>query len=207
MYCTSTGHACFVAEMHYNIRDVSMHKCPGCPETIYLDKSNGQRMLAHIGSHILHNELIDQSLEPCGLCLRPVTLCSIYLTRRAARNGHWSLRYGGTVPCPNATSFSYAAAMVSSNSSPCSNVPILCPYCPDGSPAVWRYNMKSHLQNRHRGVSPDKHKKLWVLTQEEETAMANIWKRCHKQPKQRCKGKNVLPLRVSEAHSSRNLSK
>ena len=149
MYCTSTGHACFVAEMHYNIRDVSMHKCPGCPETIYLDKSNGQRMLAHIGSHILHNELIDQSLEPCGLCLRPVTLCSIYLTRQSARNGHWSLRYGGTVPCPNATLFSYAAAMVSSDSSPCSNIPILCPYCPDGSLAVWRYNMKSHLQNRH----------------------------------------------------------
>ena len=207
MYLTSTGRTCFVAKMHYNIHDVSMHECPGCPETIYLDKSNGQRVLAHIGSHILHNKSIDRSLEPCGLCLRPVALCTIYLTRRSARNGHWSLRYGGTVPCPNVTIFSNAAAMVSSNSSPCSNVPILCPYCPDGSPAVWRYNMRSHLQNQHQGVSLEKHKEIWVLTQEEETVMADVWKRCYKQPKQRYKGKNVLPLRVSEAHSSCNLSK
>ena len=108
MYLTSTGHACFVAEMHYNIRDVSTHECPGCPETIYLDKSNGQRVLAHIGSHILHNKLIDWSLEPCGLCLHPGNLCTIYLTRQSAWNSHRSLRYSGTVPCPNTTTFSYA---------------------------------------------------------------------------------------------------
>ncbi|KAH9161760.1 hypothetical protein EDB89DRAFT_1830719, partial [Lactarius sanguifluus] len=174
--------------------------CPGCPQTVHLDKSNGQRVLAHIGSHVLHDMSIDRSLEPCGLCLRPATLCTIYLTRRSARNGHWTPRYSGTVPCPNATSFSYAAAMVSSESSPCSNVPILCSYCPDGSPAVWRYNMRSHLQNRHRGVDPDKHRDLWVLTREEVTAMADIWKRRLRQPKRRCKGKQKLPLKLSEAH-------
>ncbi|KAH8977971.1 hypothetical protein EDB86DRAFT_3237290 [Lactarius hatsudake] len=125
----------------------------------------------------------------------------------SARNGHWTPRYSGTVPCPNATSFSYAAAMVSSESSPCSNVPILCSYCPDGSPAVWRYNMQSHLQNRHQGVDPDKHRDLWVLTREEVTAMADIWKHHLKQPKQCCKGKQKLPLKLSEVHSSRNASK
>ncbi|KAH8995049.1 hypothetical protein EDB86DRAFT_2804872 [Lactarius hatsudake] len=206
-YRETSGKACFVAETLYKIRDMSMHECPGCPQTVHLDKSNGQRVLAHIGSHVLHDMSIDRSLEPCGLCLRPATLCTIYLTRRSARNGHWTPRYSGTVPCPNATSFSYAAAMVSSESSPCSNVPILCSYCPDGSPAVWRYNMQSHLQNRHRGVDPDKHRDLWVLTREEVTAMADIWKHHLKQPKRRCKGKQKLPLKLSEAHSSRNASK
>ena len=184
-----------------------MHECPGCPQTTHLDKSNGQRVLAHIGSHILHDESIDRSLEPCRLCLRPIALCTIYLTKQSARNNHWTLKYGGTIPCPNVTSFSYAAAMVSSESSPCSNVPIRCPYCPDGSPAVWRYNIQSHLQNRHRGVNPEKHKELWVLTKEEEATMAVIWKHRHKQPKRRRNGKPELPLRLSEAHSSRNLSK
>ena len=193
--------------MIYNTQDLNTHECPGCPQTVHLDRSNGQCVLAHIGSHVLHDESVDRSLEPCGLCLRPATLCTIYLTRRSARNPRWTLKYGGTVPCPNATSFSYAAARVSSESSPCSNVPILCPYCPDGSPAVWHYNVKPHLKNRHRGVNPEKHKELWVLTQDEEAAMADIWRRRHQQPKRRDKGKNQVPLRLSEAHSSRNLSR
>ena len=183
-----------------------MHECPGCPRTVHLDRSNGQRVLAHIGSHILHDTAIDRSLEPCGLCLCPATLCTIYLTKRSARNGNWTVKYSGTAPCPNATSFSYAAAMVSSESSPCSNVPVICPYCPDESPAVWRYNMQSHVKNRHR-VDPHKQKELWVLTKDEETAMANVWRHRYKQPKKRSKGKTVLPLKLSEAHSSRNLPK
>ena len=37
--------------------------------------------------------------------------------------------------------------------------------------------------------------------------MAQIWKDCHKQQKQRGKGKQRVPLKVSEAHSSRRLTR
>ncbi|KAH9001811.1 hypothetical protein EDB86DRAFT_3074579 [Lactarius hatsudake] len=57
-----------------------------------------------------------------------------------------------------------------------------CPYCPDGSPAVWRYNMQLHFQHRHQGVDTAKHEDLWKITSTEAKAMAGIWKTRHKQP-------------------------
>jgi hypothetical protein len=182
------------------------HECPACTPTVQLDASNGRRVLAHIGSHILHDPSIDLSQEPCGLCLRPASLCSIYLIRRTGRTSQWSIKYGGSVPCPNATTFSYAATMLSSKASPCSNVPLVCPNCLEGSPAIWRYNMRHHLQHRHRSIDPVKHKDLWNITPEETMAMMETWKTRCKQPKRRGKGKQV-PLKLSEAHSSHSLSK
>jgi hypothetical protein len=187
--------------------DFNAHECPACTPTVRLDASNGQCVLAHIGSHILHDPSIDLSQEPCGLCLRPSILCLIYLIRRTGRTSQWSIKYGGSVPCPNAMTFSYAAAMLSSKSSPCSNVPLVCPYCLEGSPAVWCYNMHHHLRHRHRSIDPTKHMDLWKITSEEMMAMAEIWNTRQKQPKQRGKGKQKVPLKVSEAHSSRSLSR
>ncbi|KAH9003694.1 hypothetical protein EDB86DRAFT_2798425 [Lactarius hatsudake] len=206
-YRERSGEACFVAEDLYDVREFSTHECPACVPPVQLDTTNGQRVLAHIASHILHDPTVNRSQEPCGLCLRPANLCTIYLTRRPGRNYPWALKYGGTASCPNATNFSYSTAMVSSSSSPSSNVPLQCPYCPDGSPAVWRYNIQIHFQQRHRGVNTMKHEDLWKLTPEEEEAMAQIWKDRRKQPKRRGKGKSRVPLKVSEAHSSRRLSR
>lgn len=184
-----------------------MHECPACSPPVQLDATNGQRVLAHIASHILHDSTIEKSQEPCGLCLRPANICTIYLRRRPGRTYQWSLKYGGTTPCPNATNFSYSVAMVSLESSPRSNVPLQCPYCPDGSPAVWRYNLRLHLQLRHQGVDIARHEDLWKMAPAEANAMARIWKDRYKQPKRRGKGKLKVPLKVSEAHSSRRLSR
>ncbi|KAH9005732.1 hypothetical protein EDB86DRAFT_2795608 [Lactarius hatsudake] len=205
-YRERSGEACFVAEALYDVRESSMHKCPACTPPVQLDATNGQRVLAHIASHILHDLTVDKSQEPCGLCLRPANMCTIYLTKRSGRNYQPTVKYMGIVPCPNATNFSYSAAMVSSDSAPCSNVPLQCPYCPDGSPAVWRYNMQQHFRHRHQGIDIMKHKDLWKITPDEATAMAAIWKNRRKQPKRRGKGKLKVPLKLSEAHSSRRLS-
>jgi hypothetical protein len=149
-----------------------------------------------------------KSQEPCGLCLRPANACTIYLMRRSGQSYYpWTVKYGGTEPCPNATNFSYSTAIVSSVSSPCSNVPLQCPYCPDGSPAIWRYNMRLHFRHRHQGVETAKHETLWKITPEEAEAMAQVWRDRHKQPRRRGKGKLKTPLKVSEAHSSRKLSR
>ena len=65
--------------------------------------------------------------------------------------------------------------------------------------------MQVHFNNWHPGVDTAKHEDLWKLTPEELEAVAEVWKACHKQPKQRRKGKLRVPLKVSEAHSSRKL--
>ncbi|KAH8989846.1 hypothetical protein EDB83DRAFT_2480927 [Lactarius deliciosus] len=202
----ASGMACFVAETVYEVREFNTHECPACEPPVQLNTVNGQRVLAHIGSHVLHDPTLDKSGEPCGLCLRPANTCIIHLMRRSGRNYQWTLKYSGIVPCPNATNFSYSAAMVSSESSPCSNVPLQCPYCPDGSPAVWRYNMRLHFRLRHQGVDATRHEDLWKITAGEADAMAEIWTNRLKQPKRRGKGKQKAPLKVSEAHSSRRLS-
>ncbi|KAF8265196.1 hypothetical protein EI94DRAFT_1787602 [Lactarius quietus] len=184
-YRERSGQACFVAEDLYDVQESSMHKCPACTPPVQLNTSNGQRVLAHIASHILHDLTID---------------------KRSGRNYQWAHKYGGIAPCPNATNFLYLAAMVSSDSSPCSNVPLQCPYCSDGSPAVWRYNMQLHFQHRHPGVDTAKHQDLWKITPEEATAMKQIWDNRHRQRRPRGKGKSKVPLKVSDAHSSQRLS-
>ncbi|KAH9172330.1 hypothetical protein EDB89DRAFT_1832840, partial [Lactarius sanguifluus] len=126
--------------------------------------------------------------------------CTIYLTKRSGRNYQPTVKYMGIVPCPNATNFSYSTAMVSSDSAPCSNVPLQCPYCPDGSPAVWRYNTRQHFQHQHQGIDITNHEDLWKITPDEAMAMAAIWKNHCRQPKQRSKGKLKVPLKLSEAH-------
>ncbi|KAH9040244.1 hypothetical protein EDB84DRAFT_1647330 [Lactarius hengduanensis] len=148
----------------------------------------------------------ESSVHECPACAPPVQLDAANGQRApgGATSG-WS-SIGVLYQCPNAIKFSYSAAMVSSESSPCSNVPLQCPYCPDGSPAVWRYNMQLHFRHRHQGVDTAKHEDLWKLTSAEAKAMAGIWKTRHKQPKRRGKGKQKVPLKLSEAHSSRKLS-
>jgi hypothetical protein len=86
-------------------------------------------------------------------------------------------------------------------------MPLVCPYCLEGSPAVWCYNLHHHLHYRHRSIDPAKHINLWKLTPEETEAIVVIWQTCHKQPKCHSRGKQKLPLKVSEAHSSCSLSR
>ncbi|KAH9013986.1 hypothetical protein EDB85DRAFT_2157746 [Lactarius pseudohatsudake] len=66
--------------------------------------------------------------------------------------------------------------------------------------------MQLHFRHRHQGVDTAKHEDLWKITSAEAKAMAGIWKTRHKQPKRRGKGKQKVPLKLSEAHSSRKLS-
>jgi hypothetical protein len=81
MLYTFIGEACFILEDLYDVQEVSVHKCPACIPPIRLNKTNGQHVLAHITSHVLHNPTINKSQEPCGLCLQAANICTIYLTK------------------------------------------------------------------------------------------------------------------------------
>lgn len=94
---------------------------------VKLPDNNAQRVLEHMGAHILFDSGVDRTTNPCGLCLLSSQACRYFVGRGKG---------------------SKASRHVDSKRSTCSNVPIPCPLCPD-APAVWRYNLQSHFLNMH----------------------------------------------------------
>jgi hypothetical protein len=73
---------------------------------------------------------------------------------------------------------SYGVASESSSFSPYSNVLIACPLCSEKDvPAVWKYNMKDHMQNVHKMAMLSNHKYLYKLSSFEIMEMKNTWEK------------------------------
>ena len=141
----STGSACFVCETDQYLGDIgrlNTSDCPRCSPTIALDLTQGQRVLDHIGAHILFDAAVIGSQSPlCGLCLLPSSLCQTFLTKGKGGNRNPQVDQKLSRGCLMKVKYSYGTAAKSSPSSPCSNVPIHCPICPISDPAIWRYFM------------------------------------------------------------------
>lgn len=172
--------------------------CPGCggelPEQL-------QRQLKHMGAHVLFDPKIDTRLEPCGFCLRPAQ-CVFYLKKgRGAQNGQ-QINYKIS-NCPSMVRLTYSIAEKSTAASPCLNVPLKCPWCVDVAPAVWRYNMKDHIQGKHPYIRLLNYESLWKIMNMERKAMKKKWDDRKKVKQTRkLKSKAAAPLVVSAAHSS-----
>ncbi|KAK0450572.1 uncharacterized protein EV420DRAFT_1705203, partial [Desarmillaria tabescens] len=193
------GQACFVCEQDGKEREViDAAMCTYCQPSVPLDKS-APRVLEHIGAHVLFDSNVDNDLEPCGLCLRPSPICTWYL-RRSKGTGYQVDWKKST--CTNRIRFNYNVAAASSNTSPCSNIPIQCQHCPDKSPAVWSYNMVVHIKNKHPHVQPSSYKGAHETDEFEKGLMKNIWTNRHKRKEER-KTQGGRRLVISEVHSSR----
>jgi hypothetical protein len=196
-----SGKACFVCEHDGKARDlIKGRQCPNCPD-ITVELSKPQRILEHAAAHILFDSTIDATSEPCGLCLRPSPLCAFYLKKAKGSDGSLRINYNKS-NCANMLSFSYTVAAVSTNSSPCSNVPVQCPWCPQSSPAIWRYNIYRHIKNRHAYVSLKDHEDIWKIGNSEKDGLKKVWDSRHKAKKARKKRNQLTPLLTSEAHTS-----
>ncbi|KAG6835458.1 hypothetical protein H0H93_001265, partial [Arthromyces matolae] len=202
-YREPEGKACFLVEGE-NEREValSIQQCPVCGPNVILPKS-AQRVLEHMSAHILFDSKIARSQEPCGLCLRPSPSCTFHLRRSKGSEGGDQINYKKS-HCANLLTFSYSVAAQSSTSSPSSNVPLHCPVCPPGSPAVWRYNLLAHRRIRHPTIPIDRFELLSTITHAEKEALEIVWDRRYIARKTRKTSKGKTPtLRISEAHSSR----
>jgi len=167
---------------------------------VTLDLSQGQRVLEHIGAHILHDPGLTQSTEICGLCLRPPPFCQFFLTKGKGANGSLKINQSLSRGCLLKVKYSYGVAAESSSSSPCSNVPVACPLCSNTAPAVWKYFMKAHFQETHKSAPISKYEHLWKISNFETAEMKKIWaKRKNIMVKRTKKSKNP-PLVVSENH-------
>ncbi|KAG6848163.1 hypothetical protein H0H93_002810, partial [Arthromyces matolae] len=203
-YRESSGKACFITEPNDNMdigRDV-LHICPRCSPEVPLDQKRPQQILAHIAAHIRHDSSIDVDSEPCGFCLRPSRLCRVYLTKGKGAKGNLRVDSKRS-ECPNFVSFKYQVAAQSTQSSPCSNVPLQCPLCLPSTPAVWRYNFSHHLETEHPNASKNLYTELWKISKSEVDEMRRIWEDRQKVTIKRVKKKGVAPIEVSEAHRAR----
>ncbi|KAJ7573003.1 hypothetical protein C8J56DRAFT_1133363 [Mycena floridula] len=191
--------ACFVVKPAHELSAMENSKdtCPSCP--FKLDPTQGQRVLEHIGSHVLYDQTLDRSSEPCGLCLSPDPLCRIYLTKSKGRNGATKVDMAKS-ECHNLIKFNYSVAAKSEGSSFCSNVPMQCSLCPHSAPAVWRYNGWEHMEKKHPKVPVSDYDKRWTLTAYEKVEMLKAWKNRTKKSTTRTTTKRKL--KISEAHSS-----
>lgn len=177
-------------------------QCSHCPAAASLPKG-AQRVLEHMAAHLLFDQKINRFSEPCGLCLRPSTAsCIFYLKKAKGADGSVQIHHKKS-ECSNMLTFSYGIAASSTPSSPCSNVPISCPWCPESAPAIWRYNMASHVKTKHSYVSLPENEFLWKIGGSEKAALKKIWESRNKTKKSRKTKANSQPaLVISAAHSS-----
>ncbi|KZT40687.1 hypothetical protein SISSUDRAFT_1031710 [Sistotremastrum suecicum HHB10207 ss-3] len=202
--------ACFICETDSDEREVlhgaQRQFCPHCPGNVPIDFTNGPAVLAHFAAHWLFDPKIDKKQERCGFCLRPTPLCIFFLRLTKGKDGTTQIDDKKTAGCLNYGPFgikkiNYTSASQSSATSPCSNVPINCPICPEKSPAIWRYCLKEHLVKHE--VDPDLYKDLWQISHTERTSIKAVWEERNTRRRNRNPAKDLAPFKISEAHSSR----
>jgi hypothetical protein len=201
------GQACFVCEIAGEISSTGIDgqsDCSMCGPSAGLNWKNTQRVLEHMGAHILYDAKLNTSEERCGLCLRPAPMCHIYLKKGRDAQAKYSVDQKKS-NCPNLVRFNYMNAATSSESSPCSNVPVVCPLCPTASPAVWTYSLHAHFRGRHRLTTAAHFPTRVQLSQSERDGMHRVWKARFKQHKSYRSKKKLRnpPLAISQAHRSR----
>lgn len=140
--------ACFVCDEKPSNADTKNANescdCTRCEPSVNLNWKNGQCVLEHMGTHILHDSMLDGSEEHCSLCLHPAPMCQLHLRKGHGSAGNLLLDHKKS-RCVNKIRFNYTTASDSSKASPCSNVLVICPLCPDDRPAVWRYSLYAHF--------------------------------------------------------------
>lgn len=173
--------------------------CNHCDPHVTLNLSQPQRTLEHVGAHILFDPAVKRIDQPCGLCLRPSSMCQYYLLKGKGTKANPRVDMERSAGCPRLVKFQWGKAAVSEEKAPCSNVPLLCPLCPK---AVWRYNLRVHLSSMHSSTMVERYRDLWDIESGEIDAMRHIWNNRKKKRTKRKRRADAPSLVVSEVHTS-----
>ncbi|KAJ7589402.1 hypothetical protein C8J56DRAFT_784776, partial [Mycena floridula] len=167
-----------------------------CPNVNISDMSN-PKIVEHSGSHIIYDSKLKDK-QACGFCLDLELQCKIYLVKRA---GVTSINKTKS-RCPHLRrGFRIKNALTSTSSrAPCTNHPLTCPLCLLGYPAVWSYNLPSHLASDHPQADPGLQADIYTLTEEEKSEMQKVYARKSREKTV----KQTNKLRISNGHSSVN---
>lgn len=132
--------------------------CSLCTPTVTLDTS-APRIIEHVSAHALFDNALDQADEPCGMCGLPARQCRYVVVKGKG---------------------SKASNRVDWKRTSCTNVPLVCPLCPKEDPAVWRYNFKHHLQQKHTPEAVERYELLWKISDDEMAGMKRIVSEGHR---------------------------
>ncbi|KDR65073.1 hypothetical protein GALMADRAFT_162490 [Galerina marginata CBS 339.88] len=206
-YREVNGKACFLCESLDAERQLSkLNQCSICtPTVLFGSKVSAHRVLEHNSAHRLNDVHLNRNDKLCGLCLRPAPACIFYLKKGKGTKSNNQIDMKKS-SCANLLNFNYSIAEESTMTSPSSNVPILCPLCPQvySTPAHWRMNLRQHIQTRHQGQSLVPYEHLWKITAAEKDQLETIWNDRHKEKRSRKPRKgDSSDLVISETHSSR----
>ncbi|KAF6752442.1 hypothetical protein DFP72DRAFT_1047213 [Ephemerocybe angulata] len=197
------GKACFLAQPETNgeeLTSLEPSSCSLCTPTVTLDTS-APRIIEHVSAHALFDNALDQADEPCGMCGLPARQCRYVVVKGKGSKASNRVDWKRTSGCGRPVNFSYKRAAEYSDNSPCTNVPLVCPLCPKEDPAVWRYNFKHHLQQKHTPEAVERYELLWKISDDEMAGMKRIWKDRRKS-KPVTKKRTEPLLTVSEGHRS-----
>ncbi|KAI0054949.1 hypothetical protein BV25DRAFT_1816306, partial [Artomyces pyxidatus] len=199
-YRSIEDQACFMCEDDQTARGLqtSRNTCLGCP-TVVIARLRMPELLKHIGAHILHDSRFKGATNACGLCLRTGSSCVVYLKRKGKSGDQIDYSLSR---CPNLQNFSLKNAAKFTKRSPCTNVPMRCPLCPKGSPAIWKYNMDSHITTIHPTANPRLYQHLSQITEDERVLMLGVFRTKPRMAKKKLQNADQS-LVISEGHSSR----
>jgi hypothetical protein len=149
--------------------------------------------------HILHDPSLKDAFNPCGFCLNTGGLCSIRVTKGKGKKGALVVDPLKS-RCPNVAKLSITAASKYSDTSPCTNHPLECPLCQEGADLVWKYNLPSHIQKVHPTATLEEYEYLYAVGASERAKLKTLYSA---KPRHSKKKKQVIDIKISEAHSSR----
>ncbi|EJD45112.1 hypothetical protein AURDEDRAFT_165985 [Auricularia subglabra TFB-10046 SS5] len=199
----SGDYACFACEKEgQDTTDTLAERfCARCDPPVELNWNNAPRVLEHMAGHILFDRSLDRSLDLCGFCLSPAPQCLFYLKKgKGADSGmQVDFRQNKSRGCQRAVPFKYGFASKSTASSPCSNVPIVCPRCPPGQPAIWWYNFVAHFRRVHPSANPNDYSELYELSASETEGMRKLWD-ARSAPRRASRKTMQSELKISDDH-------
>jgi hypothetical protein len=175
------------------------HRCPLCPSTP-LSLRSPTKLVEHMAMHILHDPAINITSDPCGFCLSSGPSCSIQLKKSKGSKGGVKIDMQRS-RCPNLVKLSLVSGGKSTPSAPCTNIPCICPLCHDGSTAVWKYNLRHHIECIHPTADLSAYSSLYSVETLEQAVLKNLFMAKPRWTPQRISNLGSTP--ISEAHSTR----
>ena len=148
------------------------HRCPLCP-TLSLTVKPAAKLVYHMATHILFDPVVQARRSPCGFCCGAgdTGLCIIYLIKGKGRHGVYSIDLDRS-HCKNGNVVKLSLAS-RQESTECTNSPLICPLCPSGAPAVWKYNLLRHIQEVHPTANAEaqEYRSLYTIERAEHRAL------------------------------------
>lgn len=197
---SATGEACFACELEAEDRvtQPGEARCPRCPNIIFPELT-APTLVQHVGAHILYDSAFKDADNPCGFCLRVSSDCKIYL-RKGQSGPQVDMSLSS---CLQLRKLSLGAAAKFSPHSPCTNHPMVCTLCPNGTSTVWKYNLRSHIIKVHPTATPLLYKHLYNVAEAEMVLMKGCWNKRRRLTKGKKKRVQNSTMAISEAHTSR----